>query len=198
MTFGSRRVIDWNFTIAFAVVSVILLGAFIVTGLNYMAASAKNQEYISYVSNHSHSDTEYYSLNQTLNELNASYNALNKEYQDYISDRGINVAALNKSIQDLVAPNLIKIDIQYSDSNLFVFGSIRITGYICNTGKNTAYNCRLIVDAYHGSSKAIDNYQIILGKGIINGQNWVKTDSTISYFGKSVTSIIITPQWTTR
>jgi hypothetical protein len=65
---------------------------------------------------------------------------------------------------------------------------------VWNVGTDPAYNCELIITAYAGSIKVIDN--VVIQLGTINGENKVSVDENIIYSGESITGYFITALWT--
>ena len=125
--------------------------------------------YNSYVSTHSHTDSEYASL-------------------------VTQIANLQNQINTLKAPNLIKINLEETDNRPWLQTPyLRVRCVVVNLGNNTAYNCKLHVILYQGSVIAKDTY-IILGS--IDGKNWITGTYDVQYSGSALTRWSVMPEWT--
>ena len=81
---------------------------------------------------------------------------------------------------------------EYPYNNL----NLRIEGYVCNTGVETAYNTKLHVYAvYVTGATAIDTY-IILGTSTIYGGEFAEVNATVPYSAlEDLGSWTLTPEW---
>ena len=75
--------------------------------------------------------------------------------------------------------------------------TLRIEGYICNVGTETAYKTRLhVVADYVTGWNAIDTYINIGSGGVIYGEDSIKVEENISYSAYAdLGSWTITPVW---
>jgi hypothetical protein len=72
---------------------------------------------------------------------------------------------------------------------------LRVSGYVCNIGSETAYNVRLHVTAYRGSERVIDSYYSI---GTIAREDSRSVEAKFDYYGSALNadSWTMTPEWT--
>ena len=166
-----KKVIGRSVAIALGIACIILVaGIGGVMAYYTMQINNKNAMYDSYVSAHSHTNTEF-------NTLQSNYTSLNSQ------------------VASLQAPKLVKVYLQSDDGGLpFQSRRLHIYGSLVNVGTNPAYNSKLHVVAYISQVVAIDTY-IELGR--INGESSTYIDQTITYSGGTpLSSWTITPQWT--
>jgi len=137
-------------------------------------------------------------LQTQVDKIQSQLDSLNRTHQAYVaaypySDSEYN--ALKNERDALKAPRLSTLSVSAIDERP-IGGTPRlhIVGEVWNLGNDTAHNCRLKVVAYQDSVVAIDTY---VSLGTITGYNKFPVDSTISYSGSALTSVDISPEWTT-
>ena len=107
------------------------------------------------------------------------------------------------TIATLQAPNVINVGLGARDDGAQppYEPNLHISGYVVNTGPNTAYNVKLHVVAYYFSgAKAIDT-EVTVGNGMIRGLDSVQINMIVPYdinaLGQlSAQSATMSPEWT--
>lgn len=124
----------------------------------------------------------------------------------FFSPSMFNVGAFNtnnREVESLKQPNLVNVGIGAAD-----LGSqppyepvLHVSGWVVNTGTDTAYNTKLHIVAYFISgAKAIDT-QVPIGTGVIHGSDSVHIDLNVTYSSSGTGGVVaqtatITPVWT--
>jgi cell division protein FtsB len=139
-------------------------------------------------------NAEISSLNSQLDSKNAEVSSLNSQ----VDSKNNEIANLNSQLNDLqdqndalTAPNLVcsRFDVNINE------GFFMISGYVCNTGTETAQDVKLHVIAFGvDGTKLIDSYKEL---GSIQGKQMVSAGSglDIYYGGALLDSWTITPEW---
>jgi hypothetical protein len=178
---SEKKVVSRNLAIVLGIIAIILLVGLVGAMVNYtMVINNKDATYRDYTSTHSHSNSEY--------------NSLNSEYQDYVSNHSHN----NSEYDSMWTPYLIKVDIKASAYTPFWAWDppsyLQVYGYVCNVNKNWAYNCKLHVVANTTLGVAIDTH---IDLGTITGESWWHVDSVVySAIRSELVNWTITPEWT--
>lgn len=148
---------------------------------NYTSVIAnRDRIHQDYVSNHTHTDSEY-------DDLNSSYNSLQSSYNAYVSSHHWNESEYGEQFR----PYLVMVDMKFTDNapgpwwNPYP-AALSIKGYFFNVNKNWAYQSRLHVVACYASSGAIaiDRYidlSTYVGTGTIPGEFWAYVEESITY-----------------
>ncbi|MFB3889181.1 MAG: hypothetical protein ACE14S_06790 [Candidatus Bathyarchaeia archaeon] len=75
--------------------------------------------------------------------------------------------------------------------------TLRVTGWICNTGLEPSYHTQLHVQGvYTTGGEAIDTYVDIGNGGVVYGQDSAKVDVNVGYSADGLGSWTVTPVWT--
>lgn len=147
--------------------------------------SQKNSEISQKNSDISNLNSQIAQKNSEISSLESQINSLNSQ-----------VASLESQIEDLEAAKVIKVGLVGTDERPFLQTPyLHVEGFICNVGKDTAYNVRIHVVAYQGGVVAIDTY---INKASLSGEYWSAVNENIYYEFASpeLTSWTITPEWT--
>jgi hypothetical protein len=175
---SEKKVVSRNLAIVLGIIAIILLVGLVGAMVNYTTViNNKDATYRDYTSTHSHSNSEY--------------NSLNSEYQDYV----LNYSHSNSEYDSMWTPYLIKVALTAGDNRpWFSTPYLNVYGYMCNVNKNWAFKCKLhVVASQTGGVVAIDTY---INLGTMAGETWTHVDSNIYYSGSALTSWTITPEWT--
>jgi hypothetical protein len=127
----------------------------------------------------------YYMI--ALNSQNAKNNTTTQNLQNTIND-------LNASLVDLEKPMLMGIGMKttdFRDAHTF-----RVTGYVVNTGQNTADNCSLEIDlTIYGQSSNYLQAEKDVQLGTLPYGNAVFVDENFSYSSGSLFGWRVLPHW---
>lgn len=131
----------------------------------------------------------YVTLQNQIDALNSEINSLNTTYANYVATHNVTDSQYNA----LKAPKLSALSIYSED--VTSESHLHVTGELWNVGTDTAYECRLRVQAYQGDVIAINTYISI---GTIEGENRRILDYRVGYSGSPLTRWTMTPQWETK
>lgn len=152
-----RKVVGRSIAIALGVICIVLVAG-LVGAMVY---------YTDYVSNHSHTNSDYDNLNSEYGNLTSDYYAMR-------------------------APKLKEVDFGTTDQETAPH-SLIVTGYVVNVHENTAFNCRLHVIGYQsGGVIAIDTF---IPLGTIDGESSTQVQSIVHYTGSPITNSTLTLDW---
>ena len=188
-----KTVIGGKVAIALGIICIVIVAGLGATIASYtMLISNKDKTNQNYVSTHSHDNTEFNSLDASLNDANSAYDAY--------------VASHHHTDQEfdsvVTAPKLATLDVTTENdwsSQPYVQDTFYVHGYVVNAGSDIAYNPRIHVVAYGLSDaeayvKAIDANVTL---ATMDGGSWTTFDSTFVYSGGPIADWTMTPQWTT-
>jgi hypothetical protein len=195
---SEKKVVSRTTAIALGVLCIILLigtvGAVIY--FNNMVTE-KNNEFTAlqssnsaYVNSHSHANTDYESLKREYDSYVASHSSTSNDYERVVSE----LSSANSQITSLKAAKVVNVGMTVT-ANDPVFGDsyLRVSGYVCNVGSNTASNVKLHVVGSRNAVLVIDTYISI---GTISGESWKQLSTTdLPHAGGALTSWTITPEW---
>jgi len=188
-----KTVIGGKVAIALGIVCIVFVAGLGATIASYTSIiSNKDKANQNYVSTHSHDNTEF-------NSLDASLNDANSEYDEYVASHH---HADQEFDSALTAPKLATLDVTTENdwsNQPYVQDTFQVQGYVVNAGSDTAYNPKIHVVAYGLSDaeayvKTIDAYVTL---ATMDGGSWTTFDSTFVYSGGPIADWTITPQWTT-
>lgn len=176
---SEKKVVSRNLAVVFGIVGIVLLVGLVGVVANYtMVINNKDTIYRDYSSAHSHSNSDYDSLQSSYDGYVATHHHTDAEYDS------------------MWTPYLIKVDLKANDNRPWPWGTpyLNVNGYLCNVNKNWAFKCKLhVVASQSDGVVAIDTYITL---GTIAGESWTSIDSNIYYSGSALTSWTITPEWT--
>lgn len=118
---------------------------------------------------------------------------------DQISNLNAQITDLNNQIDDLKAPKLVKVGLEAEDNRIDEPYFLHVYGWVCNVGRNAAYNSTLHLVAYYiNGTLAIDTYLEI---GPLLGGQWnvvKEINAQINYEGSNLdmTRVTMTLEWT--
>lgn len=187
-----KKVVARTVAIALGIICIILIAGLGGAMAYYtMIINDKDSTYNSYASNHTHTNSDF-------NTLNSTYQGLMSTYNDYVSTHSHTDSEYNdlqNQVNSLNAPKLIQVHLMSDDNRPWLTTPyLHVYGYVCNVGTNTAYSSKIHVVAYQsGGVVAIDTYIIL---GTINGESWKSVDSAIYYSGSELASWALTLNWT--
>jgi hypothetical protein len=136
-------------------------------------------------------DSKIASLQNQMRALQNQVSNLNSQIGS-LKDQILN---LQNQINSLKAPKLIQVDLRADDNRpWFQTPYLHVYGYVCNVGKNPAYNSKIHVVAYQsGGVVAIDTY---IALGTMHGESWKRVDTKVYYSGSALTAWTLTLEWT--
>ena len=138
-------------------------------------------------------------VNPTLFNIGGS-ETTNNDLQAQVNSLQQQVSTLQGQLSSAQAPNLVNVGLGGADLSQQppYTQSLRVTGYVVNTGNSAAYNAKLHVVAYFAAgAKAIDT-EVTIGNGIISGKTSVQIDVDVPYSGSysiAASSALMTPEW---
>ena len=111
----------------------------------------------------------------------------------------VQVTNLQDQISNLSAPNLVTVGMQYSDNG---HGVLHISGYVYNSGAETAYESTLQVNLLRDNT-LINTTNLFFGGAYpgdvfgskIDGKTAVYVSSDVNYTGSQPTNVTFTTQW---
>jgi len=170
----------------------------------------RNETLLSYLQTWLDENTTYYntqidSLNSQILVLTDQNNQLNSQItnlQNQISDLNTQISLLTTQITNLQnqvntlkTPKLIGVNLKGDDNGPFWDKLyLKVYGYVCNVGTNTAYNSKIHVILYQSGGVVANNTYITLGT--INGESWISVDSKVYFDGPALTGWNLTLEWT--
>jgi hypothetical protein len=219
---SQKKLVGRNVAIALGIACIILVaGIGGVMAYYMMQINNKDSAYNDYVKTHSHTDTQYGTLNSTYNDYVATHSHTNSEYDaattnHHHTDDEYNTAVSNYNNEVNIYNNyvndhhytdeqyaqaiankpakLIAVDLKSDDNRPFLGTPyLHVYGYLCNVGGVAAINVRVHVVAYQSGGVIAINTDIVLGS--IAGEAWIKVDGSPTYTGGSLTGWTITPTW---
>lgn len=219
---SQKKVIGRSVAIALGIACIILVAG-IGGALAYytMQINNKDSTYNSYVATHSHTDTQYGTLNSTYNDyvathshtdsdynaattnhdhtndeyntMQSNYNNAVNTYNNYVNDHHWTDAQYTESIASKPA-NVVKVDLKSDDNRPWLQTPyLHVYGYLCNVGGITATNVKIHVIAYQSGGVVAIETDIVLGS--IAGEAWKKVDGSPTYNGGALTSWTTTVTW---
>lgn len=188
-----KTAVGGKVAIALGIICIVFVAGLGATIASYTGViSSKDRANQTYVSTHSHDNTEFNSLDASLNDANSAYDAYAAGHQH--TDQEFDSA--------VTAPRLATLDVTIDNdwsSQPYVQDTAHVHGYVVNAGSDTAYNTKIHV-VVNGLSdaevkvKVIDDYITL---ATMNGGSWTTFDATFVYSGGPVIDWTTTPQWTT-
>ncbi len=170
----------------------------------------RNETLLSYLQTWLDENITYYntqidSLNSQILVLTDQNNQLNSQItnlQNQISDLNTQVSLLTTQITNLqnqintlITPKLIGVNLKGDDNGPFWDKLyLKVYGYVCNVGTNTAYNSKIHVILYQSGGVVANDTYITLGT--INGESWISVDSKVYFDGPALTGWNLTLEWT--
>ncbi|MDG6223788.1 MAG: hypothetical protein QCH99_11065 [Candidatus Bathyarchaeota archaeon] len=121
------------------------------------------------------------------------------DLQNQVTTKDFEITDLNDQINELREAKLMNVGTGASDHNDGQPPYLYVYGYICNIGRETAYNAKIHVTANHiNGETAIDTYIDIDQTPSITEGLVYTLQQFITYDGISIdtNSITITPEWT--
>jgi cell division protein FtsL len=178
---SEKKVVSKRLTIGLGALCIILGVALIASVFYYSTAlNAKDSDITDL-------NALLYTKNDEVANLSAQIDTRNNE----ISSLNSQISSLQSQNDALMAPNLVwsRFDVRIDQ------GFFMISGGICNTGTETAFDVRLHVVAYAvDGTKVIDSYREV---GSLNGKQLVDVRGGLDiYYGGSILdNWTITPEW---
>jgi len=188
-----KTAISGKVTIALGIVCIVFLAGLGATIASYTSIiGSKDKANQTYVSTHSHDNTEFNSLDASLNSANSRYNAYVASHQH--TDQEFDSA--------VTAPKLATLDVTTENdwsNQPFVQDTFHVHGIVVNAGSDIAYNPKIHVVANGLSDagvyvKVIDAFVTL---ATMDGGAWTTFDATFVYDGGPIADWTLTPQWTT-
>ena len=101
----------------------------------------------------------------------------------------IQVNNLENQLGNRESARLVNVSLQYTDNRQ---GVIHVTGYVCNVGDATAYECQVQVDQYrNGEIMKTDRVDC----GNIQGLASVYVDANVTYTGAPPANVTFALRW---
>lgn len=121
------------------------------------------------------------------------------ELQNQVTTKDTEIADINEQINDLREAKLMNVGTGASDHREGDSPYLHVYGYVCNIGREIAYNAKIHVTADHiNGETAIDTY-ITMGQlpSLSEGSVYV-LQQFITYDGSNIDigTVTITPEWT--
>ena len=173
---SESKVVSRKTAVWLGVICILLAVGLVADRLNYISIiNNKDAEFQNYVSTHKHS--------------NAEYDALQSAYENYVANQNHTEAqydALQSQYDELKEPKLIA-TLKTEDVRLNPQSPrLHIYGNVVNVGKDDTYTSTLYVEAFQGTTLAI-NKSIELG--YIFGRSFAYyVDQEVFYNGSSLTA----------
>ena len=191
-----KAVIGGKIAIALGIMCIVLLAGLGAAIAGYTSIiSNKDKANQDYVSTHSHDNTEFHSLDASLNAYMETHSHTNSQYDEYVASHHHTDYELDSAV---TAPRLVTVDLTTEDdwsTVPYAPSTFLVSGYVANAGSDAAYNPKIHVVAYKlPDVKAIDAYANLT---TINGESWTTFSSAFVYSGGPLFNWTITPQWTT-
>jgi archaellum component FlaC len=157
----------------------------------YSSQIASLQAKISDLQNQmSQKETQITGLQNQISEKDKTIAEMNTE----ISNLKIQITNLQSQIDTLKAPKLIGVDLRVEDVRPWLQTPyLHVYGYVCNVGKNTAYDSKIHVVLYQSGGVIAKETDIILGA--IPGESYVHVDVNVYYTGSPIVNNKITLYW---
>jgi len=184
---------------AFLVVSIIINVYFYTrqygdNGLETRVVNLQNQlddltiNHQNYVSDYSHSNIEYDVLENDRDSQQSKVTNLQSDIdqlENVVEQQENEIDQLQDEIDGLKAPKLMTRLGANDVRPLFSASYMEISGTVWNVGTNTAYDCRIHIVLYQGSTVAKATY---IDLGSIDGETWKDVTEKIYYEGSAITN----------
>jgi len=163
----------------------------------------RNETLLSYLQTWLDENITYYNsqilvLTDQNNQLNSQITNLQNQISDLntqVSLLTTQITNLQNQINTLITPKLIGVDLKGDDNGPFWDKLyLKVYGYVCNVGTNTAYNSKIHVILYQSGGVVANDTYITLGT--INGESWISIDSKVYFDGPALTGWNLTLEWT--
>ena len=185
MSGKNENMVDKKVAIALGIIVMILFTGIIVVFAYYSTAVTQRDNIIAT------KEQEILSLQNEVSDLEEQVTDL----QDQVEAQQSQILSLQNQLAN-TAVRVINVglgadDNAYNSTHRF----LRVSGYVCNIGSETAYNVRLHVTAYRGSERVIDSYYNI---GTIAREDSRSVEAKFDYYGSALNadSWTMTPEWT--
>jgi hypothetical protein len=191
-----KKIFTGNIAVVLGIMCIVFVAGLGGTIASYTSIiSSKDSANQNYVSTHSHDNTDYNSLQGSLNDYMQTHTYTDSQYDEYAASHQYTNQEYDSAV---AAPKLATADVNTWDewTNLPYAQSVFIvSGYVVNAGSDTAYNPKIHVVGYLVTNdKVLDGYITL---DTMNGGSWTTFESSFEYTGGPLFYWTITPQWTT-
>ena len=206
---SEKKVVRRSVAIGLGIVCIILIVGIGGAMAYYTSINIdKDTTYKTYASTHSHTNSEFDSVNASYydymgnhSHTNSEFDTLQSDYNNYVASHHYadsEYSSLNASYYALTVASLTTVGLSVTNFNHYWVwdppSHLTINGYIFNMGTDTAYNCKLHVKVWSSTDTLLLDTTVDLGS--ISGRSYIYKSTETPYTGSgSYWSVI--PEWTT-
>ena len=199
---SEKKVVRRSVAIALGIICIIFIAGLGGAMAYYtMTINDKDTKYKTYASTHSHTDSEFDSLNTEYDGYVSSHTHSNSEYDNYVNSYNDYVGSHHHTDDEynaLTVASLTTVGLSATNFNHYWVwdpsSHLIINGCIFNMGTDTAYNCVLHVKVWSSTDALLLDTTVDLGS--ISGRSYVSKSTETPYTGSGSYWQVI-PEWTT-